>query len=165
MIILWLASCLLSTIFYVPYVNADKKAIFDALKLANLKSTENFLDLGSGRGEALIIASNNFGAKATGFEISPVPYFLSYLRTWRNKKCRVFRRDFRLATEEIKKADLIYMYLFDSYLAKIENIIFNNLKSNARVVTLAFQFPNKKAKKTAETTNLGLKTKIYLYQK
>lgn len=164
-IIFWLISHIYSSIFYVPYVNADRSAIKDALKLGELKKGQLFLDLGCGRGDALIIASKEFSAKAIGYEISPLPYLLSKIRFFliKDKSNNVYRKDFRKAKNEIRKADLIYLYLFEKVLEKNEQFLFDNLSAKGKIVTLAFKFPNKKPAKVKTTINLGIKTKIYLY--
>ena len=166
-LIFWLASHLYSTIFFVPYVNASSQAIRDALKLGGLKSNELFIDLGCGRGDALIIANKEFFAKAIGYEISPLPYLLSKIRVILigNQSISIYRRDFRKAKNEIRKADLIYLYLLEKVLEKNEQFLFDNLSEKGKIVTLAFKFPNRKPIKIITTKNLGIKTKIYLYQK
>jgi len=165
-IIFWILSHLFSLIFYVPYVNSSKSAIRDALKLAGLKKGYTLLDLGCGRGDALIIAARDFGAKAIGYEISPFPYLLAKIRTFRYRQIKVYCRDFRFAGNDICRADVIYLYLLNSVLDKIEAHLFNYHFSNKLIiVSLAFKFKKHRPAKIISTTNLGQKTKIYLYKK
>ncbi|MCX6812687.1 MAG: hypothetical protein NTW79_03690 [Candidatus Berkelbacteria bacterium] len=163
--IFWVGSHLYSSIFHVPYVNATSSAIFDGLKFADLKKDENFIDLGSGRGDALIVASRDFGANASGFEISPLPFLLSKIKTWRRKNIKITFGDFKKSAEILKTADVVYLYLLNEVLAKIEDWLFENIGNNTRVVTLAFQFPKHQPIKISSTKNLGRQTKIFLYQK
>lgn len=165
--IFWICSHLYSTIFYVPYVNASNQAIRGALKLGELKKGQLFLDLGSGRGDALIIANKEFFAKAIGYEISPLPYLLSKIKVFLSgdRSIDILRKDFQRAKNEIKKADLIYLYLFEKVLEKNERFLFDNLSAKGKIVTLAFKFPNREPIKIKATKNLGVETKIYLYQK
>ncbi|MCX6810171.1 MAG: class I SAM-dependent methyltransferase [Candidatus Berkelbacteria bacterium] len=163
--IFWVSSHLFSTIFHVPYVNSSDQAIHDALKLAGLKKGETLLDLGCGRGDALIIAARDFGAKAIGYEISPLPYLLARVKTFANPKIKVYCRDLKKANVDIKKADSIYLYLLNSVLDKIEDQIFNNVDDHTRVVSLAFKFPKHQPINSISTKNLGRVTQIYLYKK
>ena len=166
--IFWVSSHLYSSIFYVPYVNSSKKAIFDALKLAKLKKGQVFVDLGCGRGDAIIIASRDFGAKSFGYEISPLPYFLAKIRILfygQSNNCRVTFGDFSRAEARLEEADVVYLYLFDSVLKKIENWFFRHIGEKTKVVTLAFSFVKHKPLKIIETKNLGRQTKISLYKK
>ena len=81
-LLLWQISNIVSVFYGSPYVMADKKVISEALRLAKLKKGEIFYDLGCGRGDVLIEAAK-FGAKATGFEISPYYYIYVKLKTRR----------------------------------------------------------------------------------
>ncbi|PIS21443.1 hypothetical protein COT51_02750 [candidate division WWE3 bacterium CG08_land_8_20_14_0_20_41_15] len=163
--IFWVSSHLFSSIFYVSYVNSSKSAIFDALKFAKLKKGQKLVDLGCGRGDALIIAVKNFGAKATGYEISPLPYLLAKIRIFGNRSISVHCRVLQKSANDLKNANVIYLYLLNSALDKVEDFIFENIGENTKIVSLAFKFKKHQPKKEAITTNLGRKTKIYLYQK
>ena len=163
--IFWVSSHLFSSIFHVPYVNSSDKAIHDALKLAGLKKGETLLDLGCGRGDALVIAARDFGAKAIGYEISPLPYLIAKFKTFGYQNIKVYRRDLRSAGEDIKSADVIYLYLLNSVLDKIEDQIFSQSKQGTKIVSLAFKFPKHKPTETISTKNLGRITEISLYKK
>jgi len=52
-----------------PYMGTPKKKIRRALDLTSLKPGEHFYDLGSGDGRSLIMAVEEYQAKATGFEL------------------------------------------------------------------------------------------------
>jgi len=163
--IFWVSSHLYSSIFHVPYVNSSDQAIHDALRLAGLNKDETLLDLGCGRGDALIIATRDFGAKAVGYEISPLPFLIAKFKTLRYSKIKVYCRDLRKANENIKNADVIYLYLLNSVLDKIEDQIFTECQSGTKIVSLAFKFPKHKPIKTISTKNLGRITDISLYKK
>jgi len=164
-IIFWLGSHLYSTIFFVPYINSSDEAIRDALNLAGLKPGDAFLDLGCGRGDTLIVAARDFGAKAIGYEISLLPYFMAEIRTRRYSQINVYRSNFKKALPNLKKADIVYLYLLNSVNDRIEDWLFKNVKNNTKIVSLAFEFKKHKPVKTISTTNLERATKIFLYQK
>ena len=163
LLIFWLGSHLYSSIFYAPYVMADKTAINNALKLADLRDGEIFYDLGCGRGDALIIAAKNFKASATGYEVSPFPALLAKFRLMRYKNAKVILGNFKKAN--LEKSDVIYLYLFENVLAEIEDWLFQNIGDNTRVITLAFKFKKHEPRKIISTKNLGIDTNIYLYRK
>lgn len=163
--IFWIGSHLFSLIFHVPYVNSSKQAIGDALNFSGLKKNDIFLDLGSGNGQALILANKKFGARAIGFEVSPFPYLLSKIRTLGNKNIKVYFGDFRKAEKILASADVVYVYLLNSVLDKIEDWLFDSISPKTRIVSLAFKFNNHQPIKSISTTNLGRKTKIFLYRK
>lgn len=163
--IFWVSSHLYSLIFYVPYINSSKRVIGDALKFSGLKKGDIFIDLGSGSGQALILANKKFSARVYGFEISPFPYLISKIRTLGNKKIKIYYGDFRKAEKLVKDADVIYLYLLNSVLFKIEDWLFKNIGKNTKVVSLAFQFKKHRPIKSISTINFGQKTKIRLYKK
>jgi len=163
--IFWVGSHLFSSIFYVPAVDASKQAIGDALKFSELKKGEIFIDLGSGSGKVVILANKKFEVRAFGFEISPFPYLLSKIKTLGNRNVKIYRGDFKKAEKLLKKADVVYLYLLNSVLDKIENWLFDSISPKTRVVSLSFKFKNHKPLKTLPTINLGRKTKIRLYTK
>ena len=88
------------------------------------------------------------GIKASAKLSSPVEYF-SRLRS----------------LDAIQKADVVYLYLLEPGLRKIESWFFRNLKKGARVVSMSFKFSAHEPIKIIETNNLGSKTKIRLYIK
>ena len=113
----------------------------------------------------MIVAARDFGAKAVGYEISPFPYLLAKIRTRRHKSILIFHHDFKNATKAVQNADVIYLYLLNSVLDKIEGKIFDNSNDRAKIVTLAFKFVKHQPTKIIETKNLGRETNIYLYSK
>ena len=81
----WEISTIFSLIGGIPFVSSTSKVIRAGLKLADLKSDEVFYELGSGIGTGILIASNEFKARAVGIEISPFHYVISRFRTKKSK--------------------------------------------------------------------------------
>lgn len=159
---LWILSLVISVTFGgAPTVYTSRKTIREALKLAGAKKGELITDLGCGNARNLITASKEFGLKGIGIEISPFYYILARINVIirkENQNIRIYFGDFKRYKKIINKSDLIYVYLFPKINSKIEKFIFNNLKPKARIVSLAFPFPNHKTYK--QLKNLAL----YLYQ-
>lgn len=167
-LVLWQASLLFVAIFGAPTVYAKRKAVIDALKFSGLKKGELIVDLGCGNAGVLIIAAKEFGARGVGVEISP----WCYLKAWWNVlingqigKINIIYGDFRKAEKYLKKADVIYLYLLNETLKKLEPWFFKSIGRKTRTVSLAFRFPNKKPIKTVNTFNLRKDTLIYYYKK
>ncbi|OGD63250.1 hypothetical protein A2215_04650 [Candidatus Berkelbacteria bacterium RIFOXYA2_FULL_43_10] len=168
LVLLWQLTLLLTSMLTSPTVYANDKAIEDSLKLAGLKRGESVVDLGCGNAKSLIIAAKKFGAKGIGVEISPYCYFLARWRVFvlgESKNIKIIYGDFTRAEKYLKSADVVYLYLLNATLAKIEKWFFSSIGPKTRVVSLAFVFPNKKPIKSTETFNLRKKTIARLYRK
>ncbi len=91
---LWI---LVPALYGLPSVPTRHDRIRAALHLADLKPGEAFFDLGCGDGRILVIAAREFGANATGIEIGPVQYLVSWGNALRNgvrRQVRVKRGNF-----------------------------------------------------------------------
>lgn len=167
-VLLWQLTLLLTSIFTSPTVYANDNAIEDSLRLAGLKRGELVVDLGCGNAKSLIIASKKFGAKGVGVEISPYCYLLAKWRVFalgESRNIKIIYGDFKNAEEYLKRADVVYLYLLNATLKKIEKWFFASIAPKTRVVSLAFVFPNKKPIKSTETFNLRKFTKARLYKR
>jgi len=164
----WQASLIYAQFLGAPSVNSNKEAILEAFKLAEVKGGETVVDLGCGNGSTLILAAKRFGAKGIGIERSPFYYLLAKLNVLKNgysKDVQIYFGDFKKLERDIQNADVVYLYLLNSVLANIEDWLFSNIRSDTRVVSLAFSFCKHKPIKTSSANNLGRKTKIELYKK
>lgn len=167
-VLFWQLNLLLTAIFGSPIVYANSQAIIDAYKLAELKKGELIVDLGCGNAKSLIIAARKFGAKGVGVDISLYCYLKSRLNVTlagQNKNIKIIWGDFNKAEPYLKKADVVYLYLLNSTLKKIEPWFFKSISKNARVVSLAFVFLKHRPMKSVTTFNLGKITKARLYKK
>ncbi|MCD6109959.1 class I SAM-dependent methyltransferase [bacterium] len=50
------------------------------LKLGKVEKGENMVDIGCGDGRLVYMAANEIGAKATGYELSPIVYAIAKIR-------------------------------------------------------------------------------------
>jgi len=156
---------IVSSLTQAPYVDSQRKAIEDALELAKPKVGEAVFDLGCGDARTLIFAAKKYGTKGVGYEISPFCVIKSRLKIYlaglsgQIKICRqsLFAADFH-------QADIVYLYLTNSILDKLEPIIFDKCKAGCRIVNLAFPFKNHQPTAEIPARQLGRITKIYLYR-
>lgn len=121
---------------FAPWVPSYKKDLDRALKLAELKAGETFVDLGCGDGRVVIEAAERFGADAIGYEIA-IPMILVCLLRKRRERVRfVFKS---LFAADLSKADVVYLFgtpptLRGKLTAKLER----ELKPGARVISYVF---------------------------
>lgn len=165
-IIFWLACLIYAQLLGAPTVYSNEKAILDAFKLAGLKRGETVLDLGCGDARSLILATKKFGAKGIGIERSPYCFLKAKLNVFtagEKENINIIFGDLNKSDQYLKQADVIYLYLLNSVLEKIEDWLFATIKKEARVVSLAFSFKKHRPKEDEETINLGRKTKVRLY--
>lgn len=168
LILFWQLNLLYVAVLGTPIVYASDKAIIDVFKLAGLKKDNLVVDLGCGNGKSLIIAIKKFGAKGVGIDLSLYCYLKSKLNVFlagETKNIKVIWGDFKKAEPHLKKADVVYIYLLNSVLKKIEPWFFKSISKKTRVVSLSFKFVTHKPINTAETTNLNEITAVRLYKK
>ncbi|NJN79009.1 MAG: hypothetical protein HC797_00205 [Anaerolineales bacterium] len=127
----------------LPPISTHPDRIRKALRLANLQSGETLYDLGCGHGQVLIIAAKEFGANAVGVEVGPVQCVISWVNCLRSEvrsKVRIEAGNFFKA--DLSQADVVFAYLTSEYSEQLEEKLRAELKTDARVITVAFDFPN-----------------------
>lgn len=135
-----------------PFFPTPRRYIEEMLKAAGLKKGEVLYDLGSGTGRVLTIAEKQFGAKATGFELSTLFYLISRFNVFLSKAhAKVYRRDFY--TADLSKADVIYCFLTHRGVKRLEEKLGKELRPGSRVVSYIFPFPSWRPVKTIELNN------------
>ncbi len=79
-----------------PYVPSQKKYVKRAFEYLGINSADLLVDVGSGDGIILRIASS-YGAKAVGYEINPILVVISRLLSFRDPRVRVSLQNLWLA--------------------------------------------------------------------
>jgi SAM-dependent methyltransferase len=143
-----------------PYYPTPARAIRGALAAADLKPGEQFYDLGAGTGNVLLIAEKEFGARATGFEISLFPYWIGKLNLFihRSRAALIPKNFF---DEDLANADVIFCFLAIRTMQKMEDKIKTGLKPGVRVIVYAFPFPNMTP---TRTITVHAQWKIFIYR-
>ena len=142
---------------WAPWWRTSKEVARAMCKLSKIKKGELIYDLGSGDGTALMVAAKEFGAKGIGIEIDPVRYFISKILLKNNGvsgRVKVTRKNF--FDQNLKDADVIFVYLVPRALDKLLPKFKKDLKKGTRIVSYVYKI------------NLPLKTedkknKIRLY--
>lgn len=127
----------------LPPVSSQKERIRKALELANAQAGETLYDLGSGHGRVLVMAAKEFGLNTVGIEAGPVQCFVSWVNALRNgirSKVRIEAGNFY--KKSLKDADIVFAYLTSEHGKRLQEKFEQELKSNARVITISFNLPN-----------------------
>jgi ribosomal protein L11 methylase PrmA len=125
---------------WAPWWRTSHKTARAICQLAKIKKGEVVYDLGSGDGTALITAAKEFAAFGVGIEIDPIRYWISKIRIQRNglsKKIKVVRKNF--FKQNIKDADVIFVYLVPKALNKLLPKFKKELKKGTRIVSFVYE--------------------------
>lgn len=166
--VFWEGSMVWAGLIGPPIVYSSYSGIRDSFKLAKLKKGETVIDLGCGNGRSLLLAAREFGAKGIGIDRSLYCVLVARFKihlAGQSKNIQIFRKPFEKAEDEIKRADVVYLYLWPSALDKIAPWLFDSISEKTRVVSLAFVFSKHKPVAEVETMNLRMKMKVRLYRK
>jgi SAM-dependent methyltransferase len=145
-----------------PFVPTPKKAIREALKLANLKRGEILYDLGAGTGNVLIIGEKEFGARVVGFEFSPILFFLAKLNfLFHRIKGTIYFQNF--FNSKINDANVIFLFLTPKILEKLREKLKKELKPGTRIVCFSSQIPSWQPAKILPLKETKNKINLYLY--
>lgn len=146
---------ILPMIFYGAFfAKIDDRSIENMINLANIKSGQKIVDLGSGDGR-LVIALAKAGAIAYGFEINP---FLVYTSKRKIKKAgldkKAFIKQSNFWNEDLSGFDAITIFGIKFIMEDLEKKLKKELKPGAIVISKYFTFPNWKPIKNLEMINL-----------
>jgi SAM-dependent methyltransferase len=140
-LVLLLVPTIMALVNGAPFVPTPMEAVEKMLQLAQIRNGEKVYDIGCGDGRMVYLAAKNFGADATGFELSPLVYAMARIRHffWRSKakiKFANFKR------RDLSKADVIVCYLLPETLARLQAKLDKELKKGSRVISYAFPIGN-----------------------
>ena len=123
----------------VPYVPTPEHVVKRMLELADVKTGEFMMDLGSGDGRIAIAAARDHGARAIGIDIDPQRIKEANANAKEaGVSDRVTFKQENIFTTEIKDADVITMYLLTSVNAKLRPRLLDELQPGTRLVSHAF---------------------------
>ena len=150
-----------------PFVPSPPAVVKAMLQLAELKPGENLYDLGCGDGRILIMAAQEFGAKAVGVELDEGRYRECTKKIHElhlEDKVKIIHDD--LLKVNLSEANVVTLYLLTSANDKVKPNLEIYLRSGARVVSHDFEMPGWKAAKIKEIIeDYGHSHTLYLYKK
>lgn len=140
------------------------------LTLAELKPGETFYDLGAGDGRTVIMAAQEFGARAVGVELREdltKKALSSVHELGLQNRVTIVHND--LFEIDLHPADVVFLYLTTSANEKVRPKLDDELKVGARVASHDYEilgWKPVKVEKFCENPRLGYPSHtLYLYRK
>jgi predicted RNA methylase len=153
-----------------PFVASPPLVVRRLLALAELKSGEVFFDLGAGDGRPVIMAAQEFGARAFGIELRQDLAKQALQRIYElglQDRATIMNND--MFSVDLRRADVVYLYLTTSANEKVRPKLESELKFGARVVSHDYEMVGwtaTKVERFCENPGLGFPTHtLYLYKR
>ena len=156
--------------YIAPFVASPLPVVRRMLVLAELKPGEVFYDLGAGDGRTVIMAAQEFGARAVGIELREDLAKKALQTVYQlGLQDRVTILHSNLFDVDISPADVVFLYLTTSANEKVKPKLEAELKPGARVVSHDYGIVGWKPVKVeefCENPSLGYPSHtLYLYRK
>lgn len=125
-----------------PFVPASRQRVRRMLELAQASPGDRVADLGSGDGR-IVIAFAKHGVKADGFELHPHLVWYSRILAWLKgvSALTTFHRQ-DIFDVDYSNYQIVTLYVFPSMMSRLETKLQRELPVGAKVLSLAFPFPN-----------------------
>ncbi|MFP3984410.1 MAG: SAM-dependent methyltransferase [Candidatus Bathyarchaeia archaeon] len=156
--------------FIAPFVATPLPVVRQMLALADLKPGETFYDLGAGDGRTLVMAAQEFGARAVGVELREdlAKKALSTIHELNiQDRVTVVRDD--MFKVNLSPANVVFLYLTTSANDKIKPKLEKELKPGTRIVSHDYEILGWKPVRTnnfCENPKLGYPSHtIYVYER
>lgn len=142
----------------VPSCGKVKDAMLkDVAEYLKNKKGKVVMDLGSGWGTLLLPLAKQFPQHTfVGIEYGRIPYMISCLRAKRFKNIKFYRQDF--FNTDISQADVIFLFLLTSTMAKLSNKCITEAKKGAYAYVNRFPIQGKESER-----EVSLGSKYYTY--
>ncbi len=142
----------------VPWVKTPLENIVKVFSEINLPENSLMYDLGCGDGRSMFFAEKQ-GYRGKGYELSLYPFLKCLIKKiFTGSKIEIKRKNF--FDENLKDADLVFVFLVDAVMEKLGNKLNKDLKSGAIIVSYGFEIPGWKPEKILNTNP----SKFYLYK-
>jgi len=158
------------SLFISPFVASPAPVVRRLLTLADLKPGEVLYDVGAGDGLPIVMAAQEFGARAVGIELRKDLASRATKKIYDlglQDRVEVINND--IFNVDLRPADVVYLYLTTSANEKVRPKLESELKNGARVVSHDYEMVGWKAAKVerfCENPRLGFPTHtLYLYRR
>ncbi len=160
-ILLFLFTFTYASLRAAPWVPMHGGDVERFLKLADIKPGQIMYDLGCGDAR-VVCGAAKAGAKATGFEVSLLPYLIARVRIVLQKLPNAHLRYKDIWNANLRDADIVYFFLMPKIYPKLKEKLEREIKPGAKVIAYVWPLPG--------WTPIGVdkqekKPTLYLYQK
>jgi precorrin-6B methylase 2 len=146
LLLLFVISCLgaqsgTNPLSLAPYYPTPMNVVKKMLQAGKVQAGELVYDLGSGDGRVVIMAAQQFGARAVGFEINP-----EHVKQSRDQieklglSALASIEEKNLLDADFSKPDLIFVYLLPESNEKLRPLLEQHVRPGTRIVTHDFEF-------------------------
>ncbi len=156
--------------YIAPYVASPLPVVRQMLTLSGLKRDELVYDLGCGDGRVVIMAAQEFGARAVGVELRKDLVKKAHEKIFEldlDSRVKIIQSD--LFKVDLRLADVVTLYLTTSANEKVKPKLESELKSGARVVSHDYEvlgWKPSKIDKFCENPRLGYPSHtLYVYRR
>lgn len=133
----------------VPWAKTPRDNFTKIFSNISIPKNSLIYDLGCGDGEFLFFAERN-GYKAIGYELSIYPFLKCLIKKiLSGSAIKIKRKNF--FKENLKDANLIFIFLVDKVMEKLKNKLIQNLKPGTIVISYGFKIPDWKIDKILDT--------------
>ncbi len=164
LVLVVLITFIVGSVSAAPWLPTKKNQIRELVKIVPVKKGMIVYDLGCGDGSVIFaLARFNPNVKMIGLEISLLPYFIAllnkffYFKKYKNIKIKYKNLFF----EDLSKADLVFIFLFNKCYGRLISKFKKELKDDCTVVVEAWPLPDIKEVKKIKKENL---LSIFLYK-
>lgn len=127
---------------WAPWWQMPEKTVKRMCSLVKVAKSSVIYDLGSGTGNALIIAAKEYGAKGIGIEIDPIRYYISLFNNKRyktEKKVTFLKQNFFVTP--LSDATIIFMYLIPPAIKRLVPKFLKEIKPGTFFVSYVYEMP------------------------
>lgn len=161
--ILLIVPTIIALVSGAPFVPTPMHIGRKMLEVGKVKEGEKIVDIGCGDGRLVYLAAQEHGAKATGYELSPIVYLIAKIRQlfWRSK-AKIKFGDFRM--HDLSDVDCIVTYMLPDTLKKFIPKFERELKPGARIISYAFNIGDWKPAHVEPSCPKENRSKIWVYE-
>jgi predicted RNA methylase len=152
-----------------PFVPSPPEVVRAMLQLSELKPGETLYDLGCGDGRIVVMAVEEFSAKAVGVELDS-GRFNNCVKKLQEEhiedKASIIHED--VLKVDLSKADVVTLYLLTSANEKLKPNLERDLRKGARVVSHDFEMPGwhaERIQEIKESEMYNFSHTLYMYRR